>query len=113
MMIVTSPAAVVPASANRAEVSVARDGSAPGFGADYRLDFSNEGLALANSATGIAESKMRNVLTRILLENLFGMEAGSNPHKPDTTQEEMVREVVAEPILTEQLQRMASLAVTA
>ncbi|MBF0628833.1 MAG: hypothetical protein HQL91_11515 [Magnetococcales bacterium] len=104
MMIASSTAAVVSFSTRRAVEAGDNHTTGSGFGADYQLDLSSEGLALANSATGITESKMRNVLTRILLETLFGVDASSDPHKQESAEEEMVREVVADPLTEEALQ---------
>ncbi|MBF0212806.1 MAG: hypothetical protein HQM00_04470 [Magnetococcales bacterium] len=105
MMISSSTAAVVTFTSHRSANSALPESDAPAFGPDYQVELSPEGLALSNSASGITESKMRNVLTRILLETLFGAETEALPD--ETAEEEMVREVVLDPLLEEQLQEIA------
>lgn len=87
------------------------DPSTSGFGPEYQVDLSpqarEEGLAVNNAATGITESKMRNVLTRILLETLFGVDAPGGQNKEESSEEEMVREVVLDPAMEQQLRQMS------
>ncbi|MBF0341850.1 MAG: hypothetical protein HQL95_12945 [Magnetococcales bacterium] len=106
MMISNTTAAVVSILSNRSGTSMDAGSAANGFGPEYQVDLSSSGLALSNSATGVTESRMRNVLTRILLETLFGMDANANPDKSETSRDEMVREVVVDPTVNTALQKM-------
>ncbi|MBF0272043.1 MAG: hypothetical protein HQL98_08285 [Magnetococcales bacterium] len=107
MMISNSTAAVVSFSSNRSASAVNSGNASTGFGPEYQVDLSSQGVAFANPASGVTESKMRNVLTRILLETLFGADASAKPDQPETSEEEMVREVVLDPLAEEKLQEIA------
>ncbi|MBF0192804.1 MAG: hypothetical protein HQL99_16955 [Magnetococcales bacterium] len=107
MMISHSTAAVVSFSSNRSTSAVNSGNPSTGFGPEYQVDLSSEGLAVANPASGVTESKMRNVLTRILLETLFGVETNAKPDQPETSEEEMVRETILDPLAEEKLQEIA------
>ncbi|MEO5346907.1 MAG: hypothetical protein H7834_11095 [Magnetococcus sp. YQC-9] len=80
-----------------------------GFGPGYQLEISDQGLALSNPVSGVTETRMRNVLTRILLETLFGTDANSTTNDPETAKQELVREVVVDPMIEDVLGKIATL----
>ncbi|MBF0182371.1 MAG: hypothetical protein HQM03_20335 [Magnetococcales bacterium] len=87
----------------------ARSGTAnAGFGPEYRVDVSARArdLAVNAAATGITESKMRNVLTRILLETLFKGSPGVDDPNRESAEEELAREVAVDPVMDGALDRM-------
>lgn len=108
MMISNLTASSVSTASNKVTTSTLIDKPTDGFGPEYQVEFSargrQEGLALNQTATGIAESKMRNVLVRILLETLFG---AKEQNKQETPEEELIAQVVEEPVMEEQLRQMS------
>lgn len=99
----------VPASGRGVAAGAERGGGAVGFGPEYRVELASGELAVNTAAVGITESKMRNVLTRILLESLFGVDRAnrrSGKESKESAEEEMVREVAVEPVAELQLQQI-------
>ncbi|MBF0126123.1 MAG: hypothetical protein HQM02_02830 [Magnetococcales bacterium] len=112
MMISASTVAASYLSGGKSVGSTRTEQTGGGFGPEYQLDLSSqareEGLAVSSAATGITATRMRNVLTRILLETLFGMDAPEERNGRETSEEELVREVALEPAMEEQLQKLST-----
>ncbi len=117
MMVSNVASSVALSTGKKSVTSIGGEQSGSGFGPEYQVELSSnksnptDGLAINSSATGITESKMRNVLTRILLETLFGTKEPSpteSKTSDETAEEELVREVVQDPALEAQISSLSS-----
>ncbi|GAB0058606.1 hypothetical protein SIID45300_02957 [Candidatus Magnetaquicoccaceae bacterium FCR-1] len=110
MMISSSTIAMVALSATSGLGASSQGNPFDGFGPDYQLEISDQGLSLNTTTSEVTETKMRNVLTRILLETLFGADANTVSGSDDeTAKQELVREVVVDPMLEDVMGRIVTL----
>ncbi|MBF0164496.1 MAG: hypothetical protein HQM01_08385 [Magnetococcales bacterium] len=110
MMIPSSTVAMVALAPSSGLGAATQSNLFDGFGPDYQLEFSDQGLSLSNTTSGVTETRMRNVLTRILLETLFGADAGTSSGADDeTAKQELVREVVVDPMLEDVMGKIVTL----
>lgn len=109
MMIANTTDTVMSVSRNKTGGSFLTSQTANGFGPEYQVDLSccaqEGGLALRDTASGVTESKMRSVLTRILLETLFG--ADKQPKDTETAEKELIREMILDPAVDTQMNKIA------
>ncbi|MBF0296631.1 MAG: hypothetical protein HQL96_15705 [Magnetococcales bacterium] len=108
-MMIAAPNTVTAGWFGMTDAVSARSGTeSGGFGPEYRVEVSERARSLAvnATATGITESKMRNVLTRILLETLFQEQPGVEDPNRESAEEELAREVAVDPMMDGALDRM-------